>query len=328
MDGAYVDPVSCGGADSTNNTAEGSTLVPDFSTFDIVKATQYGASDRVRHLVEVEGFDVNARDKDGVTLLHWAAINNRGSIADFLLEKGCEVDAAGGELRSCPIHWAVRQGHLAMVVKLMKAGADPTFKDSEGYNCLHLACQLGHTLIAGYVVAKGCPVNIADDKGMTPLMWSCLRVTLSNDPTRMLISLGASLTMVDMVHGNTPLHWAIVGKSDYAMTITSKNSATDFTAQNSNGETPIDMFEKSFKGAETDRSQTSERISEQVRCGGPEEWYQVRVSEPDPSRGPDSIQQFVHQADAADHDRSAREGTCDQGIAAFPAVKHRNGVRP
>ena len=27
---------------------------PDFSTFDIVKATQYGAFDRVRHLVQVE----------------------------------------------------------------------------------------------------------------------------------------------------------------------------------------------------------------------------------------------------------------------------------
>ena len=27
---------------------------PDFSTFDIVKATQYGAFDRVRHLIQVE----------------------------------------------------------------------------------------------------------------------------------------------------------------------------------------------------------------------------------------------------------------------------------
>ena len=49
---------------------------PDTSTFDIVKATQYGARDRVEQLVE-GGFDVNQRDDENVTLLHWAAINNR-----------------------------------------------------------------------------------------------------------------------------------------------------------------------------------------------------------------------------------------------------------
>ena len=48
----------------------------DASTFDIVKATQYGARERVEELVE-GGFDVNQRDEENVTLLHWAAINNR-----------------------------------------------------------------------------------------------------------------------------------------------------------------------------------------------------------------------------------------------------------
>ena len=48
----------------------------DASTFDIVKATQYGARERVEQLVE-GGFDVNQRDDENVTLLHWAAINNR-----------------------------------------------------------------------------------------------------------------------------------------------------------------------------------------------------------------------------------------------------------
>ena len=50
----------------------------DASTFDIVKATQYGARERVELLVE-GGFDVNQRDEENVTLLHWAAINNRGA---------------------------------------------------------------------------------------------------------------------------------------------------------------------------------------------------------------------------------------------------------
>ena len=51
-------------------------LGPDSSKFDIVKATQYGAEERVKELVEA-GYDVLEPDKENVTLLHWAAINNR-----------------------------------------------------------------------------------------------------------------------------------------------------------------------------------------------------------------------------------------------------------
>ena len=58
--------------DKIKTTAPG----PDASNFDIVKATQYGAEERVKELVEA-GYDVREPDKENVTLLHWAAINNR-----------------------------------------------------------------------------------------------------------------------------------------------------------------------------------------------------------------------------------------------------------
>lgn len=58
-------------------------------------------------LVEA-GANVNAIDDETVTLLHWAAINNRLEIIKYLLDKGAFVDAVGGELQSTPLHWAVR----------------------------------------------------------------------------------------------------------------------------------------------------------------------------------------------------------------------------
>ena len=67
--------------------------------------------------------------------------------------------------RSTPLHWAVRQGHLQMVVLLMQHGADPDLKDGEGCSGLHLAAQFGHTAIVGYLVAKKCHVNEPDDNG-------------------------------------------------------------------------------------------------------------------------------------------------------------------
>lgn len=41
------------------------------------QASQYGYLDRVKQLVEEEGVDVRKPDAENVTLLHWAAINNR-----------------------------------------------------------------------------------------------------------------------------------------------------------------------------------------------------------------------------------------------------------
>lgn len=58
-------------------------------------------------LVEA-GADVNQPDSETVTLLHWAAINNRKDIVKYLIAKGAVVDAIGGELASTPLHWATR----------------------------------------------------------------------------------------------------------------------------------------------------------------------------------------------------------------------------
>ena len=38
--------------------------------------------------VEERGYDVNHRDAENVTLLHWAAINNRLDIVKYLIMKG------------------------------------------------------------------------------------------------------------------------------------------------------------------------------------------------------------------------------------------------
>ncbi|CAB0035007.1 unnamed protein product [Trichogramma brassicae] len=78
---------------------------PDCSDFNIVQATQYGALERVQELVEA-GYDVNEPDAETVTLLHWAAINNRKEIVKYFIAKGAKVDAIGGELASTPLHWA------------------------------------------------------------------------------------------------------------------------------------------------------------------------------------------------------------------------------
>uniref|UniRef100_A0A8C5DZL5 Palmitoyltransferase n=1 Tax=Gouania willdenowi TaxID=441366 RepID=A0A8C5DZL5_GOUWI len=169
---------------------------------------QYGIFERCRELVEA-GYDVRQPDKENVTLLHWAAINNRIDLVKYYISKGAIVDQLGGDLNSTPLHWATRQGHLSMVVQLMKYGADPSLIDGEGCSCVHLAAQFGHTSIVAYLIAKGQDVDMMDQNGMTPLMWAAYR-THSVDPTRLLLTFNVSVNLGDKYHKNTALHWAVL----------------------------------------------------------------------------------------------------------------------
>lgn len=189
--------------------------VDDYSGFDIVKATQYGAIGRVKELLDA-GWDVNQPDSETVTLLHWASINNRKEIIKLFLERGASVDSIGGELHATPLHWATRQGHLNAVVLLMAAGADPSLRDAEGCSCIHLAAQFGHTALVAYFIARGVNPDLQDRGGMTALMWASWKVC-ALDPVRLLLTLGANPSLVDTSHGNTALHWAILARNTTAI---------------------------------------------------------------------------------------------------------------
>lgn len=205
----------------------------------IFEATRYGELDKVKEFVE-QGFDVNERDNEDVTLLHWAAINNRIEIVKFLIIKGAIIDAIGGETKSTPLHWATSMGHLKMVVLLMKNGADPTIMSAEGYNCLHLAAQFGKTGIVAYLLAKGVDINVPDAYfGRTALMWAAFRTT-TQDPVRLLINLGASLNLCDNKENNTALHFAIYSRNTNAVS-NLLNAGANVFIQNVHGDTPQEM---------------------------------------------------------------------------------------
>jgi hypothetical protein len=131
----------------------------DYSQLSIVKATQYGVLDRVRDLIEQHGYDPNKPDDENVYLLHWAAINNRMEIADYLLKAGARIDPIGGELESSPLNWAARSGHVNMVSFLMRHGANPLLHDIEGFSTLHLATMFSHSNVVAYLLVKGVDVS-------------------------------------------------------------------------------------------------------------------------------------------------------------------------
>jgi len=190
---------------------------PPKDEYTIYQMCMRGLYDQVAKLVE-NGADVTVRDDENISCLHWAAINNRSDLCAYLISKGAEVDALGGELMATPLQWAVRHAHLATTRTLLQHGADPAIKDVQGYNSLHLAVQFGTQFVthetcpaacAAYILAKtGIDVDTTDAEGRTPLMWAAIK-DFQPDTARLLLGFGASINAQDN-GGQTALHHAVL----------------------------------------------------------------------------------------------------------------------
>ncbi|CAD5123337.1 DgyrCDS11693 [Dimorphilus gyrociliatus] len=229
--------------DSNELSTEMTVARPELSfedSMDIVRATQFGEFSIVKSIIDKDLYGVNQMDRENVSLLHWAAINNRRDIVKYLIGKGAIVDRIGGDLMSTPMHWATRQGHLQMVVLLMQHGADPSCTDGEGCTCIHLAAQLGHSVILAFFIAKGLDVDLPDANGKTPLMWSSFRIH-SMDPIRLLLTFNANPHLTDH-NGNTALHYAAMGGNHVVCTLLIKAGIAP-DCLNTDRQTPLDIAE-------------------------------------------------------------------------------------
>jgi len=58
----------------------------DFTSCNLIEASQYGILQRCIELVEQENVSVVQSDEEGITVLHWAAINNRIPVARYVTD--------------------------------------------------------------------------------------------------------------------------------------------------------------------------------------------------------------------------------------------------
>ena len=67
------------------------------------------------------GADVNAKDKFGLTPLHWATLHDNEVSADVLLAHGADVNAKD-DRGFTPLHLATMKGHKDMAEFLRQCG--------------------------------------------------------------------------------------------------------------------------------------------------------------------------------------------------------------
>lgn len=98
-------------AEATTSSSSTTTIQHPESTSSIPlihQLAQQGDLTRIRDLLDRNEAKATDVDAEGITALHWAAMNSALDVCRLLLERGAEVDAVGGELQATPLHWATR----------------------------------------------------------------------------------------------------------------------------------------------------------------------------------------------------------------------------
>lgn len=207
---------------------------------DIMQCARIGALGHIQSMLESGKYSASYADQEGITPLHWAAINNQYAVCKFLVEKGADVNAKGGDSNATAAMWAAQRCHFYIVHLLLQSGTDTLLLDASGYNLLHLATIDGNAMLLILLLHQDIPVDVADPQGHTSLMWAGYKgwpVCVD-----LLLRYGANVNARDE-NGYTPLHWALVKGSKPCLEKIIEFGADRF-AKTNEGKTPATCAEE------------------------------------------------------------------------------------
>lgn len=190
----------------------------------------------VKYLVDT-GADVNARNKDGDSVLFLAVNKNKRDVGDLLLSRNADIFASNTDNNS-PLRLALTRG--GEVQEWLITSQTLNASDGSGNTPLHYACEwkLDDALLA--LIQKGADVNAVNANGESAL-FSAVKAD-SPSTINILVENGivtdtrSNLTRDHL--GNTPLHYAVKWDSlQAAQSILSLGF--DVNAQNLSGKTAL-----------------------------------------------------------------------------------------
>lgn len=155
---------------------------------DLLISCSMGLTNRVRELV-AEGANLFATHSDGQTALHYAAAYGHEDLLEYCLDQGMGTDRPNAIGRT-PLFNAVENRRPEMIHLLIKAGANPNYRDKAGKTPLHIAAQFDRSDSARALLTHTATNPfLRDDAGETamdvarkknsPSVLSCLMQAIS-----------------------------------------------------------------------------------------------------------------------------------------------------
>ena len=172
------------------------------NTHQLFEAVKSGDKDKALTALNRQA-DVNARDKEKKTPLHWAVYNNDILMAEFLLQKDADPNAVTRR-RKTPLHEAVLKPSIELTLLLLENGAKPNIKDQEHWTPLHWLAIPQKKRREYLDIRKKSSENLQKEH-QQPSYWD----ERDLEKTRLLLDYKADSNLEDLVY-KTPLHYVIM----------------------------------------------------------------------------------------------------------------------
>jgi len=186
-------------------TAKGINVPGSRMITPLICAAMSGKAAAVEELLR-NGADANTAAENGSVPLHFAAQAGAVECIKILLPKtNSGVDVVGG-LKMTPLAFAAREGKMAAVQELLKAGADANIADVKGDLPLHLSAEAGDVGSIKLLLPNTTQgVNVLGDKQFTSLTLAAMAGKAA--AVEELLWVGADANIA-AANGSLPLHFA------------------------------------------------------------------------------------------------------------------------
>jgi ankyrin repeat protein len=115
---------------------------------------------------------VNQRSSDGTTALHWAVYNDDVALVERLLAAGADVNASN-DYRATPLSEAAVIGNVDVLRRLLKKGANVESANGDNQTALMIIARTSNVEAAQLLLRYGAKVDAREQwREQTPLMWA------------------------------------------------------------------------------------------------------------------------------------------------------------
>jgi len=168
------------------------------TTAPLADAVMHGSGAAAVQALLSQGADVNAAQGDGMTALHWAALNGDLKTTNLLLAAKAKTEVVTRMGGYTPLHLASSRGQAAIVARLLEAGSRVAAVTDTGVQAIHFAAQAGNPDALQSLLDHGADVNARDGVyGRTPLIFATSENRLA--AMKLLVAKGADVRVTTKV---------------------------------------------------------------------------------------------------------------------------------
>ena len=177
-----------------------------FDVDDFLFNSQKGDYKSVKRHIR-KGININCKDKNGNTALHFAASNGHLDVVKLLIAKGADLRAQDSNQQT-PIFDAIRNVHIEIVKYLVQKGASLTTIDEQGCTPFLAAIYANNSNeLIKYLIEAGSDLNFRNtvDEQTALMVAECFG---NSELISTLLLHGADIHAIDK-YGQRPYHYSL-----------------------------------------------------------------------------------------------------------------------